>query len=83
MDFSSVPAGLEIVVPVLVFVFASLQKWKRGITDTWREEAEAQKLRADRLAEQVHGLSEEIKALRRENAELRGMLKAAKGETTA
>jgi cell shape-determining protein MreC len=75
------PAGLEVVVPVLVFVFVSLQKWKRGITDTWREEAEAQKLRADRLAEQVAELTDEIKALRRENAELRGML-AAKDKTS-
>ncbi|MFG3200360.1 hypothetical protein ACGFYT_30050 [Streptomyces sp. NPDC048208] len=76
-----IPAGLDVVVPVLVFVFVSLQKWKRGITDTWREEAEAQTLRADRLAEQVAELTSEVKALRRENAELREML-AAKNETT-
>jgi cell shape-determining protein MreC len=74
MNLSAIPSGLEVVIPVLVFVFASLQKWKRGITETWREEAEAQKLRADRLAEQVNELGEEIKALRRENAELRKML---------
>lgn len=79
----NIPAGLEVVVPVLVFVFVSLQKWKRGITDTWREEAEAQKLRADRLAEQVAELTNEVKALRRENAELRGMLAAYKDGATS
>ncbi|QPB09704.1 hypothetical protein CPT_Shaeky_017 [Streptomyces phage Shaeky] len=81
VDFS-IPASLELVIPVLVLVAASLQKWKRGITDTWREEAEAQKLRADRLAEQVAELTHQVTALRMENAELRGMLKAAQGDTT-
>ncbi|MFJ8394384.1 hypothetical protein [Streptomyces sp. NPDC094144] len=76
MNLDSLPAGLELLIPVLVLVAASLQKWKRGITDTWREEAEAQKLRADRLAEQVAELTTEVKALRFENAELRGMLRA-------
>ncbi|MEU6633820.1 hypothetical protein ABZ905_36960 [Streptomyces parvus] len=81
MDLSFL-SGLELVVPVLVFVFAALQKFKRGITDTWREEAEAQKVRADRLAEQVAELTAEVKALRRENAELRGMLEVAQTDTT-
>ncbi|QDQ14317.1 hypothetical protein [Streptomyces spectabilis] len=75
MEFlKHLPSGIDLIIPILVLVFASLQKFKRGITDTWREEAEAQKLRADRLAEQVAELTEEVKALRRENAELRGML---------
>ncbi|QPB09557.1 hypothetical protein CPT_Sycamore_017 [Streptomyces phage Sycamore] len=75
MDLSNL-SGLEIIVPVLAFLFVSLQKFKQGMTNTWREEAEAQKVRADRLAEQVHELGEEIKAYRRENAELRGRIDA-------
>jgi predicted nuclease with TOPRIM domain len=71
---SSIPAGLEILIPVLVYAAFALQKFKRGITDTWREEAEAQKERADRLAAQVEILTQEVKALRAENAELRKLL---------
>ncbi|QPB09779.1 hypothetical protein CPT_Shady_018 [Streptomyces phage Shady] len=67
-------SGLEVIVPVLVFAFVSLQKFKTGMQTTWREEAEAQKQRGDRLAEQVAELTKEVKALRAENAELRHAL---------
>lgn len=77
MDLS-LPAGLEVVVPVLVFVAVALQKWKRGITDSWRDVAESYKLRADLLAEQVAELTVEVKKLRAENAELRALLDSAK-----
>ncbi|MFJ4701951.1 hypothetical protein ACIP5N_27700 [Streptomyces sp. NPDC088768] len=70
----TIPAGLEIAIPLVVWGVVSLQRFKRGMTDTWRQEAEAQKVRADRLDAQVAALTEEIKALRRENAELRGLL---------
>lgn len=75
-------AGLEVVVPVLVFMAVALQKWKRGITETWRDVAEAQKERGDALAAQVEKLTEEVKALRFENAELRGLLKATGKDIT-
>jgi cell shape-determining protein MreC len=74
-------AGLEVLVPVLVFVAVALQKWKRGITDTWKDVAEAQSQRAELLEKQVQELTNQVKALRAENAELRSLLKAA-GKST-
>ncbi|WP_052509605.1 hypothetical protein [Kitasatospora griseola] len=65
---------LEVVVPVLIFITAAGAKWKAGITDTWRDEAEAQRQRAERLHEEVADLYREVKALRAENAELRKLL---------
>lgn len=81
MNLDSIPAGLDVVIPALLFVFLSLQKWKRGLTDTWREIAEAQAQRAELLEKQVQELTVQVTALRIENAELRGMLSAAQ-ETT-
>lgn len=75
MDLS-LPTGLEIVIPVLVFVFVSLQRWKTGMHTTWRDIAEAQEKRATLLEKQVADLTAEVQALRRENAELRGLLAA-------
>ncbi len=80
MSFTNIPASLEILIPVLAFLFVSLQKWKAGMRDTWRVEAEAQKLRGDRLAEGIAKLDVEIQALRRENAELRAMLAQSRPE---
>lgn len=83
MNFLSSLAGLEIAVPVLVFVFVSLQKWKTGMQDTWRDIAEAQAQRAELLEKQVAELTTQVQALRAENAELRGLLKRAQGGTTS
>ncbi|MEW1550956.1 hypothetical protein [Streptomyces tsukubensis] len=74
MNLNTFPAGLEIVIPSLVFMVVALQKWKRGITETWRDVAESYKERADLLAVQVEELTTEVKALRAENAELRNLL---------
>jgi hypothetical protein len=74
MNLSTIPAGLEIIIPVLVYAAFALQKFKRGLTDTWREEAEGQRERANRLAEQVAELTAEVRALRAENAELRNLI---------
>ncbi len=73
MDLT-LPAGLEVVVPALVFAAVAFQRWKRGLTDSWRDVAESYKERADLLAKQVEALTIEVKALRLENAELRAML---------
>ncbi|MFI8452173.1 hypothetical protein [Streptomyces erythrochromogenes] len=54
----------------------SLQKWKTGMQNTWKDIAEAQAQRAALLESQVAELTKEVKALRAENAELRGLLKA-------
>ena len=71
MEAANLLSGSEIVVPVLVFVAFSLQKWKAGMHDAWKEEAEAYKARAERLDEEVAKLVAEVRALRSENAELR------------
>lgn len=76
MNFlSSIPAVLEILVPVLVGGTYALQRFKEGLSDSWHEEAEAQQMRADRLADQVAALTEEVKALRAENAELQALVR--------
>lgn len=74
MDY--LPQGLELLIPVLILVSYSLQRWKHGLTTTWRDVAETYKERADQLAAQVDALTAEVKALRAENAELREMLQA-------
>ncbi|MER5638419.1 hypothetical protein ABT095_15840 [Kitasatospora sp. NPDC002227] len=66
--------GTEIVVPVLVFLAVSLQKWKSGLHAAWKEEAEAYKARAERLDEEVAKLVDEVRALRSENRELRDQI---------
>jgi uncharacterized small protein (DUF1192 family) len=48
--------------------------------EVWREEAEAQKARGDRLEAAVHELSEQITALRNEVQRLTGVLRAVAPE---
>jgi len=74
MNVANLLSGSEIVIPVLVFLTFSLQKWKAGMHDAWKEEAEAYRARAERLDEEVAKLVAEVKALRSENAELRGQI---------
>ncbi|MEU7177022.1 MULTISPECIES: hypothetical protein [Streptomyces] len=74
MEFTRLIGAAETVVPVLVFVAVVLQKWKSGMRDTWQEEADAQRARADRLAEDVQALVEEVGKLRVENRELRAQV---------
>jgi hypothetical protein len=71
MDLTRLLGSVEIVVPVLAFVAFSLQKWKTGMRDAWRNEAEAYKARAERLDEEIKILVAEVKALRDENRTLR------------
>ena len=48
--------------------------------EVWREEAEAQKARGDRLEAAVHELSEQITSLRNEVQRLTGVLRAVAPE---
>jgi cell division protein FtsB len=74
MDFTHLFGVAETVVPILVFLAYSLQKWKAGLHDTWKSEATAQSERADRLDQDVKRLVAEVAALRAENAELRAQI---------
>lgn len=71
MNITNALSGAEILIPALAFLAVSLQRWKTGIRDAWREEAEAYRARAERLDEEVARLVEEVRALRQENADLR------------
>lgn len=71
MDLSHLIGAAEGAIPVLVFVSYSLQRWKRGMRETWRDEAEAYKSRAARLDVDVSILTAEVRRLSEENALLR------------
>ncbi|MFJ4666735.1 hypothetical protein [Kitasatospora purpeofusca] len=82
MNFADALNGTEILAPVLVFLAFSLQRWKSGMRDAWREEAEAYKARAERLDAEVAKLLSEVRALRKENAELREEITELLNRTT-
>ncbi|MFG2183067.1 hypothetical protein ACGFLS_30710 [Streptomyces abikoensis] len=88
MDYTRLLGAAETTVPILVFLAYSLQRWKAGMREAWREEANEQRARADRFAEDVNEqraradrLAEDVKSLlvevtklRAENAELRAQV---------
>lgn len=76
LDLAQWTAGAELLVPVLVVLTVSLQRWKTGMRDAWRDEAEAYRARAERLDEEVQRLVAEVRALREENAELQEQVRA-------
>jgi uncharacterized coiled-coil DUF342 family protein len=75
MDFARLAGIAETVVPIMVFLGFTLQKWKTGIHDAWKEEAATQRERADRLDADVRRLVTEVQSLRFENAELRAQIR--------
>lgn len=80
MDTARLTGIAEILVPLLVFLAVSLQRWKSGMANAWKQEAEAYKLRADRLSEEVSALTIEVRELRRENGQLRERINSLLGE---
>jgi hypothetical protein len=74
MDLAHLLASGEGAAAVLVFVAYSLQRWKRGMRETWRDEAEAYKARAARLDADVTVLTAEVRRLSDENALLRSRI---------
>jgi cell division protein FtsB len=74
METTHLIGAAEAVIPVLVFVGFSLSKWKKGMHDAWREEAEAYKSRAERLDLEVMALTTEVRRLSDENAKLRAKI---------
>ncbi|CUW30082.1 hypothetical protein [Streptomyces sp. NPDC056069] len=74
MDLARLYGAAEIVAPLLVFIAFSLNRWKTGMRDAWRAEAEAFASKAQRQADEIVELRREVKELRRENAELRAQV---------
>jgi predicted RNase H-like nuclease (RuvC/YqgF family) len=74
MNLAHLIAAAEGAAPVLVFAAYSLQRWKTGMRETWREEAEAYKSRAERLDEELHALTAEVRRLSEENEKLRAKI---------
>lgn len=71
MEISSLVGASEIVGGAALFLMLVYRQVKTGARDAWREEAEAQTARADRLSNDVQTLVGEVRALRDENAGLR------------
>jgi predicted RNase H-like nuclease (RuvC/YqgF family) len=64
-------SAAEIVGGACLFLMFVYRQVKTGARDAWREEAEAQTARADRLEKELSRLTEVVESLRRENRELR------------
>ncbi|MGY1436682.1 hypothetical protein [Streptomyces reniochalinae] len=74
-------AGTTEVVGAAILAFALLyQRVRTGSRNTWREEYEAQKVRAVRLSEDLETLITEVRSLRNENAELRDEVRELRAE---
>jgi hypothetical protein len=71
MNLTHLISAAESAVPALLFVAYSLQRWKSGMREAWRDEAEAYKARATRLDADVSILTAEVRRLSTENALLR------------
>ena len=71
MEFSSLVGASEIVGGAALFLILVYRQVKTGARDAWREEAEAQTARADRLEREVARLIDVVEVLRVENRELR------------
>jgi predicted nuclease with TOPRIM domain len=50
--------------------------WRRGTSKIWKEEAEAQKARADRLEENLDEIKDRLSRIEKENARLIELLTA-------
>ncbi|WP_030240767.1 MULTISPECIES: hypothetical protein [unclassified Streptomyces] len=71
MGLTDMVGAAEIVGGVCLFLTLVYRQVKTGARDAWREEAEAQTMRADRLEKEVARLIEIVESLRAENRELR------------
>jgi hypothetical protein len=71
MGLSDLTGAAEIVGGACLFLLLVYRQVKTGARDAWREEAEAQTARADRLENEVARLIVIVESLRSENRELR------------
>jgi hypothetical protein len=74
MNLTHLITAAESAAPALLFVAYSLQRWKSGMREAWRDEAEAYKARATRLDADVSILTAEVRRLSDENALLRNRI---------
>lgn len=79
MEFTALWGGAEIAGAVVLFLVLVYRQVKTGARAAWREEAEAQTARADRLSAEVASLVAQVSALRTENAALRERIDALIG----
>ncbi|MGY5131281.1 hypothetical protein ACWGJW_02470 [Streptomyces nigrescens] len=82
MELSSLVGASEIVGGALLFMGLVYRQIKTGARDAWREEAEAQTAKSDRLAADVAELIEEVRLFRVENEGLRGEVAALRIENS-
>lgn len=82
MELTSLVGASEIVGGVLLFMGLVYRQIKTGAREAWREEAEAQAAKSDRLADDVASLIDEVRLLRVENEGLRAEVAALRTENT-
>jgi uncharacterized coiled-coil DUF342 family protein len=80
MDIDKYISGAELVIPALVVLAFSLQKWRAGMSDEWRKQAESYKETSEEWAEELRALRAEVRDLMHENAELRAEVHALREE---
>jgi uncharacterized coiled-coil DUF342 family protein len=80
MGLSDIVSTSEIVGGACLFLLLVYRQVKSGARDAWRDEAEAQTARADRLSNDVQTLVTEVRALRDENAGLRNEVAELRAE---
>jgi predicted nuclease with TOPRIM domain len=73
MQLDNLVSLLSTLAAAAVVVYAS---WRRGTTNVWKEEAEAQKARADRLEDDLDEIKERLARIEKENARLIELLTA-------
>ncbi|OKI00148.1 hypothetical protein A6A06_23565 [Streptomyces sp. CB02923] len=74
MDIARLYGAAEVAVPILVFLAVTLRRFRTGMEASWKEEADAYRSKVERQSEELAALHAEVRALRRENAELRAQI---------
>ncbi|MBB1251848.1 hypothetical protein [Streptomyces alkaliterrae] len=74
MDIDRLYRVAEVVIPLAVFLAISLRRFRAGMEASWKEEAEAYRSKVERQSQELADLHAEVRALRRENAELRAQI---------
>lgn len=80
MHLGSLVGGAEIGAAVLITAALIYQRVRSTSRNLWREEYEAQKAQADRLAVNVESLISEVRGLRDQNSALRAEVRELRTE---
>jgi Fe-S cluster assembly scaffold protein SufB len=70
MTFSQILSALGILAPLAAAVVVVVASFRTSAARVWREEAEAQKQRADRLASDLTEIKNRLSRIEAENARL-------------